>query len=471
MLPRGPLRGEPGPPAPAGRSRYRFGEFTLSPARRVLLRGGREVPLIPRYLDLLILLVRRRHEAVPRRDILDVVWSDVVVSDGALTQAVRSLRRALGDQSREPAFVRTVSRHGYQFVFQAVAEEPDEGPLDPAADAPAGAAETDPWEAALRRLLATGPVAASEEGEAEPREAAEALHALGTDEALRRLGQRPGHEAARALLRDTRWDVPGAGPVPLIGPPGGLTAARLLVGMRMRRALRLAGRRWTGASAGGAVAGLVGGGLGGLALVLAPGSSAPASVLVPLALVGALVGGLGAAGVGAGLAMAEALARSLRGLALVALGSLGGAVVGFAAHVIGRWTLAALFGHDLWMVGGGLEGLGLGAAAGLGYTLATPRPEGGMAAPRGGERVMAALVAGLCCALAGMALTWAGRSLAGASLNAMARAFQGSQVGLTPLARLLGEREMGPVTRTVMAAYEGLLFGFGLILGLTRRLR
>lgn len=430
------------------------------------------MPLIPRYLDLLILLVQRRHEAVPRRDILDVVWSDVVVSDGALTQAVRTLRRALGDQSREPAFVRTVSRHGYQFVFADVVEEPDAGPLEAAPTvSPPSAGEPDPYEAALARLLVAEPVAASEDGDAQRREAAEALHALGTAEALRRLGQRPGHEFARALLRDARWDVPGAGPVPLLGQPGGLAAARILVHLRLRRALRLAGRRWTGASAGGASAGLVGGALGGLALVLAPGSAAHASVVVPLALVGAVVGGLGAAGVGAGLAMAEALARSFRGLALVAFGALGGAAVGFAAHVLGRWTLAALFGRDLWMVGGGLEGLGLGAAAGLGYALATPRPEGGMAAPRGGERMAAALVAGLCCALAGIALTWAGRSLAGASLNAMARAFQGSQVGLAPVARLVGEREMGPVTRTVLAAYEGLLFGFGLIVGLTRRPR
>jgi hypothetical protein len=301
----------------------------------------------------------------------------------------------------------------------------------------------------------TEPVAAGEEGEEERREAAEALHALGTEEALRRLDQRPGHASARALLRDARWDVPGAGPVPLLGAPAGLTAARILVHLRLRRALRLAGRRWTGASAGGATAGVVGGTLGGIALVLAPGSAAHASVVVPLALVGAAVGGLGAAGVGAGLAMAESLARSWRGLALVSLGALGGAVVGFAAHVIGRWTLAALFGQDLWMVGGGLEGLGLGAAAGLGYALATPRPEGGMAAPRGSERIRAALVAGLCCALAGIALTWVGRSLAGASLNAMARAFQGSQVGLSPVARLVGEREMGPVTRTVMAGLRG----------------
>src|SRR5205085_3361198 len=134
---------------------YRFAGFTLSPARRMLLRGGREVPLIPRYLDLLILLVRRRHEAVPRRDILDGAWSDVVVSDGALTQAVRTLRRALGDTSREPSFVRTVSRHGYQFVFAGLAEERDEGPIDPsppplADTAPAAA---DPFESALARLL------------------------------------------------------------------------------------------------------------------------------------------------------------------------------------------------------------------------------------------------------------------------------------------------------------------------------
>jgi hypothetical protein len=94
-----------------------------------------------------------------------------------------------------------------------------------------------------------------------------------------------------------------------------------------------------------------------------------------------------------------------------------------------------------------------------------------MAAPRGGERVMAAFVAGLCCALAGIVLTWAGRTLAGASLNAMARAFRGSQVGLAPLSQLVGEREMGPLTRTVLAAYEGLLFGIGLVMGLTRRPR
>jgi hypothetical protein len=61
--------------------------------------------------------------------------------------------------------------------------------------------------------------------------------------------------------------------------------------------------------------------------------------------------------------------------------------------------------------------------------------------------------------------------LTGASLNALARGFQGSQITLEPLARRLGEREMGPATRAVLAVGECALFGAGLILGLTRRPR
>jgi len=480
----------------AGRTKpaYRFGEFAVSCAERRLLRSGREVPLIPRYFDLLVLLIQRRHEAVSRRDILDAVWSDVVVSDGALTQAVRTLRRALSEGPREASYIRTVSRHGYQFVHAGVVESsdglaPPSPPAPPGTGAPVGGAAMaapdgrddrtepasgeagDPFESALAVLLGRRTGGPAGELEAARREAAEALHALGTAEGLRRLDRRPGHEAARALLRDARWDVPGAGAVPLVGQPGGLKAGAHLVLLRLRRAVRLAGGRWTAASAGGAAAGAVGGAFGGVVLSQAPGSSAPPSVAVAMAIVGAAVGGLGAAGVGAGLAAAEALARSARPLALVSLGAFGGGAIGAAAHHIGRWTLEGVFGQVLGAVGGGFEGLLLGAAAGLGYALSTPRPGGGMATPHGRARLAAAAATGLACAVAGFLLPALGGQLAGSSLNNVARSFQGSKVGLAPLARLLGEPDPGPVTRSVIGAGEGLLFGFGLALGLTRRPR
>jgi hypothetical protein len=190
---------------------------------------------------------------------------------------------------------------------------------------------------------------------------------------------------------------------------------------------------------------------------------------VALGLVGGAIGGLGAAGVGAGLAIAEALVRSRRGLALVAFGALGGGGIGALAHLLGRWTLEGLFGHELSAIGGGFEGLAIGAAAGMGYALSTPRAGGGMAAPRGAARLRVAVLTGICCALACIAVTWAGGNLGGVSLDFLARSFQGSQVGLAPLAHLLGETQPGWTTRTTLAAYEGLLFGFGLALGLTRR--
>jgi DNA-binding winged helix-turn-helix (wHTH) protein len=70
-----------------------------------------------------VFLIDGRHEAVHRSGHLRRVWSDVVVSDSALSQAIRTIRRTLGDDPREPRFIRTVSRHGYRFVFTDVVEE------------------------------------------------------------------------------------------------------------------------------------------------------------------------------------------------------------------------------------------------------------------------------------------------------------------------------------------------------------
>jgi hypothetical protein len=68
-------------------------------------------------------------------------------------------------------------------------------------------------------------------------------------------------------------------------------------------------------------------------------------------------------------------------------------------------------------------------------------------------------------------LTLADRHLVSSSLDAMAGVFEGSAVGLAPLARLLGEETLRPVTRTLVGAFEAFLFGCGLAFGLTHRPR
>jgi DNA-binding winged helix-turn-helix (wHTH) protein len=452
---------------PPGRSRYRFADLVLSPPRRSLRRGGREVPLIPRYLDLLILLVERRTVALHRREILDRVWADVVVSDGALSQAIRTLRRTLGEDG-DTAFIRTVSRHGYQFVCPVVEEEDDgtDAPSPAAAgpDGSPGPGPADPMADALARILDP---AATEEVR---RDAAEELHGLGTAEALSRIGRGPGHARAWAQLRDSRWDVAGAGDVPLFAPPAGPAAWAALARLRPRRALRLAGSRWAWASAGGAVGGAVAGLAGGLVMA-ALGGSTDVSLLGALALVGAVVAGAGAAGVGFGLAGAEVLVRSWRLPALAALGALGGGLVGSASHRVASSLLDVLFGLGRPAIGGGLEGLCLGAAAGVGFGLATRRLVGGAAAPRGRRRLVTVTATALACAVGGGLVSLSGGRLGAVSLDAIVSAFSSTRVRLDALGRLLDEEGLGPRTRAALGLGEGLLFGAGLAAGLTRRPR
>jgi hypothetical protein len=218
------------------------------------------------------------------------------------------------------------------------------------------------------------------------------------------------------------------------------------------------------AATGGALAGLVVGGAGGLLLAAAPDSSAPLTLAPVLAVVGGTCGAIGGAGVGAGLGIVEVAAPARRALWLTAAAATGGGLVGGAVQGLAGWGLAALLGLDL-TVGGGLEGVSIGAAAGLGHALALD----GEDMPHGWARVRAALLPALLCGAAGLALALAGRPLASGTIHALSHAADGSRATLAPLGRLFGEADFGPVSSRILAFVEGAGFGLGLAWAFTRR--
>jgi DNA-binding winged helix-turn-helix (wHTH) protein len=454
--------------------RFRFAEFVLSPRQRLLLRHGMPVALIPKYFDLLHLLLRRRLDAVSKQAIFAEVWSDVVVSDGALSQAVRTLRRALGDDSREPRFIRTVARHGYQFVWAEVAEELDEAPVGPAVEVAPIAPSTPPEshetiDSMVERFVAAATGRGAVE-EVDARDLAEQLHLMGTAEAIARITSKPGHAPALALMRDARWSVPAAGEVPLVSDAEATGAVFALIRLRISSVRAHIARRWAGAATAGAIGGAAAGICGGGVLYLASTSQARLQSSLALAAIGAVAGGVGAGGIGSGLAAAEALARSRRGLALTLCGAAAGTLVALFAHLLLRALLEGLVGVHLSYNGGALDGLLLGAAAGAGYALTTRQPPGGgLAAPSGWARLKAAVLVGCCCAMTAAALALAGHLLVGGLVHEIARMSRDAQLGLAPLGRLIGEPDFGPMTRAVLSAFEGGTFGFALTLGLTRR--
>jgi DNA-binding winged helix-turn-helix (wHTH) protein/Tol biopolymer transport system component len=93
-----------------------FGPFSFDPKSRLLRRDGREVPLPPRVLGVLELLLDRAGEVVGRQELIDTIWKDAFVTDTSLAEAVSVLRQSLGDDPQSPTFIQTLHRRGYRFV-------------------------------------------------------------------------------------------------------------------------------------------------------------------------------------------------------------------------------------------------------------------------------------------------------------------------------------------------------------------
>ena len=93
-----------------------FGPFTLDPAARKLWRGTERLALPSRAVDALAYLVAHRDRIVEKDEIIAAVWHDVAVTDDSLIHAVSVIRRALGDDPTQAAFVETIPRRGYRFV-------------------------------------------------------------------------------------------------------------------------------------------------------------------------------------------------------------------------------------------------------------------------------------------------------------------------------------------------------------------
>ena len=95
--------------------RARFGDFVLDDGEKQLFRCGTSVHLTPKAYALLCYMVAQGHRALSKAEILEHLWPATFVSEGALTSVVKELRHALGDDAREPRFIRGVRCFGYAF--------------------------------------------------------------------------------------------------------------------------------------------------------------------------------------------------------------------------------------------------------------------------------------------------------------------------------------------------------------------
>ena len=89
---------------------FRFENVELDTEAYDLRDGGVRVPVEPQVFEVLTYLVTHRNRLVARTEILDAIWGDRFVSDGALASRVAAARAAIGDDGRSQRLIRTV--HG-----------------------------------------------------------------------------------------------------------------------------------------------------------------------------------------------------------------------------------------------------------------------------------------------------------------------------------------------------------------------
>lgn len=106
-------------------SRIVFGEYQFDGDAGQLWRGDQEIKLPPRASALLAALADRPMQFVTKEELIARVWDGKAVGDDALTSCARELRRALGDDPRNPRLVETRYRRGYRLLLPVVAAVTD----------------------------------------------------------------------------------------------------------------------------------------------------------------------------------------------------------------------------------------------------------------------------------------------------------------------------------------------------------
>jgi DNA-binding winged helix-turn-helix (wHTH) protein/TolB-like protein len=98
--------------------RYRFGLFEFSAATRELRREGVLVRLQSQPAQVLACLIERAGQVVSRDDLHRALWGrDTFVDfDRGLNFCISQIRSTLKDDSAEPVYIRTIPKHGYQFI-------------------------------------------------------------------------------------------------------------------------------------------------------------------------------------------------------------------------------------------------------------------------------------------------------------------------------------------------------------------
>lgn len=93
-----------------------FGELTIYPKNRKVLRNNIEIILTPKEFDILYFLAKNKGEVFTKEQIYQAVWEeDFLLSDNNIMAFIRKLRKKIEPQPDSPEYIITIWGIGYKF--------------------------------------------------------------------------------------------------------------------------------------------------------------------------------------------------------------------------------------------------------------------------------------------------------------------------------------------------------------------
>ena len=108
--------------------KFQLGEWTVEENANLLFQSDARVRIEKRVMAVLIELIAANGAVVTKDALLKAVWQGAIVSDHSVANAVSDLRRALGDDRRNPRYIETIPKRGYRLLVDVEELRHEENP-------------------------------------------------------------------------------------------------------------------------------------------------------------------------------------------------------------------------------------------------------------------------------------------------------------------------------------------------------
>ena len=107
---------------------FRFDDVEVREREFTLMKAQVTQAVEPKAFRVLLILLKNPQKLIAKEDLLKAVWGDMAVTENSLARSIALLRRKLGDETRNPHYIGTVTKVGYRFLCRVEVLEDAEAP-------------------------------------------------------------------------------------------------------------------------------------------------------------------------------------------------------------------------------------------------------------------------------------------------------------------------------------------------------